>query len=118
VVLTGMAANICVLFTANDAYMRDLHLAVPSDYMASNTEEENRYASTRCGSHGRKWSRMLPLYEDPCFTLRFAEARIIARFHLESVQAGGCRSSRLNQEPASGWACWQLPGWAKAARWT
>ena len=30
VVLTGMAANICVLFTANDAYMRDLHLAVPS----------------------------------------------------------------------------------------
>lgn len=43
-VLTGMAANICVLFTANDAYMRDLHLAVPSDCVASNTEEENRYA--------------------------------------------------------------------------
>jgi nicotinamidase-related amidase len=39
VVLTGIAANICVLFTANDAYMRDLHLAVPSDCMASNTEE-------------------------------------------------------------------------------
>src|SRR3954447_22785477 len=44
VVLAGMAANICVLFTANDAYMRDLHLAVPSDCVASNTEEENRYA--------------------------------------------------------------------------
>lgn len=44
VVLTGMAGNICVLFTANDAYMRDLHLAVPSDCVASNTEEENRYA--------------------------------------------------------------------------
>ena len=44
VILTGMAANICVLFTANDAYMRDLHLAVPSDCVASNTEEENRYA--------------------------------------------------------------------------
>jgi nicotinamidase-related amidase len=44
VVLTGMAANICVLFTANDAYMRDLHLAVPADCVASNTEEENRYA--------------------------------------------------------------------------
>jgi nicotinamidase-related amidase len=43
-VLTGIAANICVLFTANDAYMRDLHLAVPSDCVASNTEEENRYA--------------------------------------------------------------------------
>lgn len=44
VILTGMAANICVLFTANDAYMRDLHLAVPSDCVASNTDEENRYA--------------------------------------------------------------------------
>ncbi len=44
VVLTGMAGNNCVLFTANDAYMRDLHLAVPSDCVASNTEEENRYA--------------------------------------------------------------------------
>ncbi len=28
----------------NDAYMRDLRLAVPSDCVASNTEEENRYA--------------------------------------------------------------------------
>ena len=44
VVLAGMAGNNCVLFTANDAYMRDLHLAVPSDCVASNTEEENRYA--------------------------------------------------------------------------
>src|SRR6266516_4337447 len=44
VVLAGMAANICVLFTANDAYMRDLHLAVPSDCVASNTEEVNLYA--------------------------------------------------------------------------
>src|SRR5262249_2291768 len=43
-VLTGMAANICVLFTANDAYMRDFHLAVPADCVASNTEEENRHA--------------------------------------------------------------------------
>ncbi len=43
-ILTGMAANICVLFTANDAYMRDFHLAVPSDCVASNTDEENRHA--------------------------------------------------------------------------
>jgi nicotinamidase-related amidase len=43
-VLCGMAANICVLFTANDAYMRDFHLVVPEDCVASNTEEENRYA--------------------------------------------------------------------------
>jgi nicotinamidase-related amidase len=44
VVLTGLATNICVLFTANDAYMRDLHLVVPADCVASNTREENDYA--------------------------------------------------------------------------
>ncbi len=44
VVLTGLAGNICVLFTANDAYMRDFFLAVPADCVASNTEEENRNA--------------------------------------------------------------------------
>jgi len=31
---------------------------------------------------------MQPLYEDPCFTFRFAEARIIPRFHLEGVEVG------------------------------
>jgi nicotinamidase-related amidase len=44
IILTGIAANICVLFTANDAYMRDYHLFVPRDCVASNTEEENRSA--------------------------------------------------------------------------
>ena len=44
VILTGIAANICVLFTANDAYMRDLSLIVPCDCVASNTEEENHNA--------------------------------------------------------------------------
>jgi nicotinamidase-related amidase len=44
VILTGVAANICVLFTAHDAYLRDLQLAVPSDCVASNTVQENDYA--------------------------------------------------------------------------
>ena len=43
-VLTGIAGNICVLFTANDAYMRDFEILVPSDCVVSNTEEENRWA--------------------------------------------------------------------------
>jgi nicotinamidase-related amidase len=43
-ILTGVAANICVLFTANDAYMRDFNLVIPSDCVASNTEEENQHA--------------------------------------------------------------------------
>lgn len=44
VILAGMAANICVLFTANDAYMRDYNLYVPSDCVASNDAEDNRHA--------------------------------------------------------------------------
>ena len=31
---------------------------------------------------------MLPLYEDSWFTFRFADDRIIPRFHLEGVEAG------------------------------
>ena len=31
---------------------------------------------------------MLPLYHDPHFTFRFADDRIIPRFHLEGVGAG------------------------------
>jgi hypothetical protein len=31
---------------------------------------------------------MLPLYHDPCFTFRFADDRIIPRFHLEGVSPG------------------------------
>ncbi|HEY0379345.1 MAG TPA: isochorismatase family cysteine hydrolase [Pyrinomonadaceae bacterium] len=45
-ILTGVAANICVLFTANDAYMRDFNLVIPRDCVASNTEEENEHALT------------------------------------------------------------------------
>lgn len=35
-VLGGLAADICVLFTANDAYMRDFRLVIPADGVASN----------------------------------------------------------------------------------
>ena len=43
-VIGGFAGNICVLFTANDAYMRDLRLIVPADCVASNTAEDNEAA--------------------------------------------------------------------------
>lgn len=43
-ILTGVAGNICVLFTANDAYMRDFKLIVPADCSASNTIVENEHA--------------------------------------------------------------------------
>ena len=40
-ILTGIAGNICILFSANDAYMRDFNIIVPSDCVASNTKKEN-----------------------------------------------------------------------------
>jgi nicotinamidase-related amidase len=43
-ILAGIAGNNCVLFTANDAYMRDFRLWVPGDCIASNREEDNRHA--------------------------------------------------------------------------
>ncbi|HEV7683486.1 MAG TPA: isochorismatase family cysteine hydrolase [Pyrinomonadaceae bacterium] len=43
-ILAGIAGNNCVLFTANDAYMRDFKLFVPADCVASETSEENEYA--------------------------------------------------------------------------
>jgi nicotinamidase-related amidase len=43
-ILAGIAGNNCVLFTANDAYMRDFQLFVPADCVVSQSEEENQYA--------------------------------------------------------------------------
>ena len=43
-ILAGIAGNSCVLFTAHDAFMRDFHLLIPADCVASNTPEDNRYA--------------------------------------------------------------------------
>ena len=43
-ILTGIAGNICVLFTANDAYMRGYRLIIPADCVASQTVRENTSA--------------------------------------------------------------------------
>ena len=43
-ILTGIAGNFCVLFTAHDAYMRDFKLVVPRDCSASEEEADNRHA--------------------------------------------------------------------------
>jgi len=42
-VLTGLTGDICVLFTAHDAYMRDFNLIVPSDCIASEDPADNEY---------------------------------------------------------------------------
>jgi nicotinamidase-related amidase len=43
-ILTGVSANSCVLFTANDAYIRDLELNIPPDCVASCTSKEQDFA--------------------------------------------------------------------------
>jgi nicotinamidase-related amidase len=43
-VFCGFSGDICVLFTAGDAYMRDFRIHVPSDCSASISPDENRRA--------------------------------------------------------------------------
>jgi nicotinamidase-related amidase len=50
VVLTGIAGDICVLFTANDAYMRELKIYAPADCIVSNTAAINDQALSQIGT--------------------------------------------------------------------
>jgi nicotinamidase-related amidase len=50
-IITGVAGNFCVLFTANDAYMRDYELAIPCDCVISNTAKENTEALRLMGRY-------------------------------------------------------------------
>lgn len=43
-IIAGVAADICVLFTAHDAHMRKFRVSVPEDFVASNTLEQTRWA--------------------------------------------------------------------------
>jgi nicotinamidase-related amidase len=43
-ILTGIAGSFCVMFTAQDAYMRDYALHVPRDCIASEAEADDRHA--------------------------------------------------------------------------
>lgn len=49
-ILTGLAGNICVLYTANDAYMRGFKVLVASDCTASNSVELNDNALEQMAS--------------------------------------------------------------------
>ncbi len=42
-ILTGFTGDICVLFTAADAHLRDYHLLIPSDCVVSQDESENAH---------------------------------------------------------------------------
>jgi nicotinamidase-related amidase len=44
VILTGLTTDRCILFTASDAHMRDLHIYVPEDCSAAETTQRHRDA--------------------------------------------------------------------------
>src|SRR5262245_5378333 len=46
-------------------------------------------------------SQMVPLHHDPHYTFRFADDRIVPRFHLEGVEAGR-RVDVFRIDPATG----------------
>ena len=43
-ILCGFAADLCVLYTANDAYMRNFQLAVPQDAVAAENSDRLKFA--------------------------------------------------------------------------
>jgi len=67
-ILTGFAADICVLFTANDAYMRDYEIAVPRDCVAAESAAAHRYAC-------RQMERFLRADIRPSFSVRAKGSR-------------------------------------------
>jgi nicotinamidase-related amidase len=74
VILTGIAGNICVLFTANDAYMRDLAIFAPADCIVSNTAADNDHAL-------RQIRTVLKGNIAESFRLIFRHARRVAAAH-------------------------------------
>jgi nicotinamidase-related amidase len=82
-ILTGLTGDICVLFTAHDAYMRDFNLVIPSDCVASNDPSENRYTL-------RKMERLMD-----------ADIRPSTELDLEALRRAAERASEPNPEPDS-----------------
>lgn len=82
-ILTGLTGDICVLFTANDAYMRDFNLVIPEDCVASNDPAEN--------SHALEMMRRL---------LK-ADTRPSAEIDPEELKREAAREEKPNPEPQS-----------------
>lgn len=62
---------------------------------------------------------MLPLYCDPHFAFRFAEDRLVGRFHLDGVEAGTpVTVFALDPATVSAGSCSSRPSPVKAGGWT
>jgi len=80
-VLTGLTGDICVLFTAHDAYMRDFNLVVPSDCIASRDPADNEYTLRKLAG------------------LMDADTRPSAEIDFEELQRRAAREPEPNPEP-------------------
>lgn len=90
-IIGGLAGNICVLFTANDAYLRDYRVVVPRDGCASNTPDENRHALAQM-------EKVLKADTRPSSRL---DLEALARGDFTSLDArGGARATRSRARPA------------------
>jgi nicotinamidase-related amidase len=62
-VLTGFTGDICVLFTAADAHLRDYHLVIPSDCVVSQDAGENervlKYMQRVLDADVRPWQQIM-----------------------------------------------------------
>jgi nicotinamidase-related amidase len=67
-ILTGAATDQCVLFTANDAYVRDYELAIPRDCVAADSGPANKLAF-------RYFKEVLAADLRPSTRLRLAKTR-------------------------------------------
>lgn len=66
VILAGFATDMCVLFTASDAYLRDLEIIVPPDCSAALTAEQHEGAL-------RHMERVLHIKTTPSSEIDFSE---------------------------------------------
>lgn len=67
-ILTGITTDICILFTANDAYVRDYKIFVPSDCVAAVEADENEHAL-------KYLERVLKADTRPSTEIKFAELK-------------------------------------------
>src|SRR5262245_23910073 len=65
---------------------RQLNIVTSSGHVSS--QDDVAFLLPNCEVGRRENDRMLPLHQDPWFTFRFGDDRIIPRFHLEGVPPG------------------------------
>jgi nicotinamidase-related amidase len=68
-ILTGVSSHQCVLFTANDAYVRDLELLIPRDCISARTRKDTRLAL-------RYFTSVLGANVSPSTKLRFPRKKV------------------------------------------